>query len=89
MAYEIKDNTGTLGKNDRKETESQPTHKGSTHNLICPHCGVPASHWISAWVKESAKGRFFSLSFQPKDEKRERVPGVASTPIDLDDEIPF
>ena len=62
MAYEQKDNTGSLFKNDRREKDSHPHAKGSA--MID---GV--EYWVSAWTKEGQKGRWQSLSFQRKDEK--------------------
>jgi len=54
---------GVLFKNDRKEEDKHPDYKGS-----CEIEGV--EYWISAWIKESQKGKFMSLSFKPKEEKR-------------------
>ena len=62
MAYEQKDNTGSLFKNDRREKESHPHAKGSA-----TIDGV--EYWVSAWTKEGQKGRWQSLSFQRKDDK--------------------
>ena len=62
MAYEQKDNTGSLFKNDRREKDSHPHAKGSA-----TIDGV--EYWVSAWTKEGQKGRWQSLSFQRKDEK--------------------
>lgn len=64
MAYEVKDNTGTLFKNDRRETDNHPHAKGTA--LID---GV--EYWVSAWTKEGAKGKFQSLSFQRKVPRQE------------------
>jgi hypothetical protein len=52
---------GTLGKNDRRETDNQPEYTGK--------CEIDGKmYWISAWVKEGQGGRkFFSLSFKPQD----------------------
>ena len=60
MAYETRDNSGTLGRNDRATTDKHPSHKGKARIA-----GV--DYWISAWVKEAkATGsKFFSLSFEP------------------------
>ena len=63
MAYEQKDNSGTLFKNDRREKDSHPHAIGTA--LID---GV--EYWISAWTKDGQKGRFQSLSFKRKDPKR-------------------
>lgn len=59
MAYEQKDNSGTLFKNDRRDSENHPHAKGKA--LIG---GV--WYWVSAWTKEPKGGgdRFQSLSFQ-------------------------
>jgi len=83
MAYEVKDNSGALFKNDRKEQDSHPDYNGKA--LIS---GV--EYWISAWIKEGKTGKFFSFSFKPKDaapSTRSRVETKA--PTGIDDEIPF
>lgn len=81
MAYEKRDNSGTLSRNTKKVTFQQPDHRGQA--IIG---GV--EYWISAWVKEGEFGRFFSLAFQPKNEAlkamAERVDAKA-----VDDDIPF
>jgi hypothetical protein len=60
MAYEPKDNSGILSRNQRKEQPSHPDHTGSaTINGV--------EYWISAWVKDGTRGKFFSLAFKPKD----------------------
>lgn len=81
MAYEQKDNSGSLFKNDKREKDSHPHATGS-----CMIDGV--EYWVSAWTKEGQKGRWQSLSFKRKEKAYERR---ASTPIaqELDDEIPF
>ncbi len=84
MAYETKPNTGSLFKNDRKETDSHPDYKGTA--LIA---GVDM--WLDAWINESSSGtKYMSLKFKPK----EAVAAVAqayakATPVDLDDSAPF
>jgi len=62
MAYETRDNSGTLGRNDRATTDKHPSHKGRA-------CIAGVDYWVSAWVKEAkATGsKFFSLSFEPCD----------------------
>lgn len=62
MAYEQKDMSGTLFKNDKREKDSHPHAKGTA--LID---GV--EYWVSAWTKEGAKGRFQILSFQKKEQR--------------------
>ncbi len=59
MAYEPRDNSGVLFKNDRKTKETQPDYKG---NVLVN--GIEMD--IAAWIKEGKKGKFMSLSFQEK-----------------------
>jgi hypothetical protein len=91
MAYEQKDNTGSLFKNDRKEKDTHPDYKGSA--LIN---GV--DHWLDAWINEDRNGnKYMSLKLKPKDAARN---GFGATPpkgtdiepmsaADLDDDVPF
>ena len=59
--YEPKDMSGTLFRNDRKETERQPDYKGNA--LIAGR-----EFALSGWVKQSKTGgKFLSLVFKPKD----------------------
>lgn len=79
---EKKDNSGALFKNERKTKDTHPSHTGKV-----TIAGV--EYWISAWVKEGSKGRYFSLSFKPKEERQEQ-PAKQSQPVfDDNSEIPF
>lgn len=92
MDKQQRDNSGVLFKNDRREKDSQPHATGSA-----TIDGV--EYFVSAWTKEGAKGKFQSLAFKPKDERKEPAPKpdprkVSShmdsyRPEELDDEIPF
>lgn len=62
MAYEQKDMSGTLFKNEKREKETHPHATGSA--MID---GV--EYWVSAWTKEGQKGRFQSLAFKRKDQR--------------------
>lgn len=64
MAYEQRDNSGTLFKNEKKTSEKHPNMTGSA--MID---GV--EYWISAWTKEGKKGRFQSLAFTRKEERQQ------------------
>ena len=81
MAYEQKDNSGSLFKNDKKEKDTHPNATGS-----CLIDGV--EYWISSWTKEGAKGKWQSLAFKRKEEKP-----AAKRPEDKtfsdDSDIPF
>jgi hypothetical protein len=83
MAYQLKDGQGSLFKNERKEKDTHPTHKGEI--MIDGKL-----YWLSAWVKEGKKGRFFSLSAKRKDETPDRREAPKSAPAaDYDDSVPF
>jgi len=61
MAYEMKDNSGSLFKNDKREKDSHPHATGK--------CLIDGKlYYVSAWTKEGAKGRFQSLSFKPAED---------------------
>lgn len=93
MAYEQKDNSGSLFVNDRREKDSQPNAKGNA--LID---GV--EYWVSAWTKTDRNGnKWQSLSFQPKADRQpanrddgprpDRDDPRTGRARDLDDETPF
>ena len=98
MAYEPKDMSGSLFRNDRKESDSHPDYKGSA--LIN---GV--DHWLDAWINKDRNGNsYMSLKLKPKDGAgggRTSQPnptggtrggGSRSAPAfddDLDSDVPF
>ena len=69
MAYEQKDNSGAIFRNDKKETDNHPDRRGD--------CLIDGkAYWISGWIKEGKNGQFLSLSFKAKDAKPvERLDG--------------
>lgn len=85
MAWEMKDGTGSLFKNDKKETDNHPDYRGD--------CMIDGQvYWLSAWIKEGKKGKFMSLSIKPKDAKAPDVmPKKADTGdiASMDSDIPF
>lgn len=76
-------NSGALFKNDRKETAKHPDYSG-TLNVD----GV--EYWLSGWLKEGKKGKFFSLAVKPKAESQPQLSRDGhGRRTDMDDEIPF
>jgi hypothetical protein len=67
MTTEPRPNTGAIFKTpaEKRKSDRSPEYDGNMH-VECPHCGRPASAWISAWVKEGKAGKFFSLAFKWK-----------------------
>lgn len=85
MAYEMKDNSGSLFKNDRREKDTHPNAKGTA--LID---GV--EYWVDAWTNEARDGsKYQSLKFKRKDADQRGSYGKQEPPRqsrDLDDDIP-
>jgi hypothetical protein len=98
MAYELRNNSGSLFKNDYKKTDSQPDYTGNGMFE-----GVEGK--LSGWLKNSARGKFLSIAFTPSSELGERSPAPTKPPLtkaaaaktinleevldEIDDEIPF
>lgn len=71
MAFETRDNSGSLFRNNRREKDSQPNATGKA--LIG---GV--MHYVDAWTKTDKNGdKWQSLSFKPVT----AVPAPAAQPI--------
>jgi uncharacterized protein (DUF736 family) len=65
MAFEQRDNSGSLFKNEKKEQENHPDYNGT--------CMVDGEmYYMNAWLKKSQSGKtFMSFAFKPKEEKQE------------------
>jgi hypothetical protein len=77
-------NRGVLFRNDKGDNPKRPDYTGKLNV-------AGAEFKLSAWLKESAKGKFLSISVQPVE-----APAVAPKPAPksvadpaFDDEIPF
>jgi len=82
MAFEKRDLTGSLFKNDKKISDSSPQYTGTI-----TIDGV--DYWQSAWVKESKSGlKFFSQSFKRKDAPPQSYNAPPQNSVS-DDDIPF
>lgn len=77
MAFEQRNNSGALFKNDRKEKETHPDYQGD--------CTVGGTKYrMSAWLKDGKKGKFMSFSFTPATSRPE-----PSSSQQMDDDLPF
>jgi len=89
MAFEQRDNSGSIFRNEKKEKENHPDYKGS-----CMVGGVEM--WMSSWLKVGANGtKFMSFSFQPKEQQaqqpaaRQAVKQAPAPAPEFDDDMPF
>lgn len=81
MAFEQRDNSGALFKNDKGDNEKRPDYRGDA--MIG---GV--SYEMSAWIKDGKRGKFMSVSFKPKGEQQPKQQPAKQTAPDFDDELP-
>jgi hypothetical protein len=79
MAYEQRDNSGILFRNDKKTRDTDRDYAGNA-----TIAGV--EYWISSWIKEGRNGKFMTFSFKPKDESKTAASGAR---VDFSDEVPF
>jgi hypothetical protein len=84
MAYEIRENTGSTFKNQKKETDKHPNVTGS--------CLIDGKeYWMSGWTKQDKNGNAWqSWAFKTKEEKQEAKPNPKSNKIeDMEEDIPW
>lgn len=74
----MRDNSGSMRRNERKEKQTHPDMKGKA-----TIGGV--EYWISGWVKQSDDGKWISLAFDRKDAERKKVRNDDGP----DDDIPW
>jgi hypothetical protein len=83
MAYEMKPDSGSLFKNDKREKDTQPNAKGQA--LIG---GV--EYWVSAWTNDGPRGKYQQLKFERKDKDERRMAEASpKTLAEMDDDCPF
>ncbi len=83
MAYEVKPNTGSLFRNE-KRTQDTPDYANATGSALIG--GV--AYWVDAYTNTDKNGNKYQwLKFKPKQPKPE--PSSGNMGEDLDDTIPF
>ncbi len=90
MAYEQKDNTGSLFKNERKAADTHADYNGTI-----TVGGVV--YYQDAWINKDKNGKsYMSQKFKPKEMQKAAPPkrqvgGMSDAALDndLDDSVPF
>lgn len=85
MAYEMKPDSGSLFKNEKREKDTHAHARGSA--LIG---GV--EYWVDAWTNQAKDGsKYQSLKFKPKnaDQAGSYARQQPTHETDLDDDVPF
>ncbi|MGC2303508.1 hypothetical protein [Candidatus Binatus sp.] len=85
-------NSGIVSANKRKrQGKKDPDISGSLDNVVCPHCSRASNFWLSGWLNETDKGKFYGLSVKPKDSANSSRTSArpATSPAPMADDIPF
>ncbi len=79
MAFEIKDMSGFLFKNETRTEENNRAHAQGS-------CVINGKeYWMNCWTKEGANGKFQSCMFKLKDKQPERN----ASDNNFEEDIPF
>jgi uncharacterized protein (DUF736 family) len=81
MPYEMKDNSGSLFKEQEKKSEKSPDYSGD--------CMIDGTVYrMAAWIQESSSGRkYMSMKFSPKDQPAK--PAAKPQRRTADEDVPF
>jgi len=87
MAYEPKEGSGALFKNDKQDNPARPDYRG---DIMLGGVLYEVSGWIKPLPSDASK-RFMSLSGKPKQAQAAKPAAPARRPRDddMDDSIPF
>jgi hypothetical protein len=76
-------NRGALFKNDRRTTDKHPEYTG-TLNVN------GTEYWLSAWVRDGKRGKYFSMAIKPKEERQVgQAQPENSKATTSEDDLPF
>lgn len=82
MAYEQKDNSGSVFSNDKGDNQNRPDRKGKA--MVSGKM-----YWVSIWDKKTQDGKvWLSMSFNPMDDAAAAKQSEPK-PVKLADEEPF
>lgn len=77
-------NSGILSRAQNRKSDKHPEYSGSAEI-------DGQEYWLSAWINEGEKGKFFKISFTPKQPQGQqgRSDGVSRSQKQDDDDTPF
>ena len=79
MTYEIRDNSGSMFGNKKKEQDNHPDRTGSI--MV-----DGKEYWINGWLKKTQAGEpWLSLSVKPKEARRQEPPPAPRRPAPRND----
>ena len=73
---------GYLSRNEKKQSETHPDFRGSMTL-------EGREFWISAWVAQNDRGKYFKLKFQPKQQVVVPLKKTPEPDPGYDDPLPF
>ena len=73
MPFEMKDFSGQVFVNDRKQSDNQPDRKGKA--MI-----DGKMYWVSGWIKQGNNGPWLSLAFTLMEEQGNNAPPQQQAP---------
>ena len=75
MAFELKDGQGSFFKNDKEGNDKRPDYRGEFK--------LDGTFYkISGWIKDGPRGKWMSLSVEPKDDAKSAKPKAEERPLD-------
>lgn len=83
MAYEMKDNSGSLFKEQEKKNERGPDYTGD--------CMIEGTVYrMAAWIQEASSGRkYMSMKFSPKEQAPAKPAAKPQRRVAADEDVPF
>jgi hypothetical protein len=82
MAFEQRDNSGAISKNDKK---TEPKHKDYQGSALIDG----QAYWISGWIKDGKNGKFLSLAFELKKDQSGKSNSSSKKEADDEESMPF
>tara|TARA_Y100001951_G_scaffold28328_1_gene22108 strand:+ start:882 stop:1127 length:246 start_codon:yes stop_codon:yes gene_type:complete len=81
MAFEMKENHGSLWKNENKSKDSQPYYTGKA-NSLCEHCQKSTMQDLGGWLNTTKSGtKYIGLKLTTPQDKQDSSSGDDGAPF--------